>query len=82
MAAPSAAAKFSAAEQQVDWCDCMCRYFGPCSDDLQSFSDMSTNAKKRWSKSCQVFYDSCIVVDGRDAVVILDVVAGIFPVQE
>lgn len=32
----------------------MWRYFGPCSDELQSFADMSAVAIKRWSRGCQV----------------------------
>ena len=58
---------------------CMCRYFGPCSDDLQSFADMSISAKKRGSKNCQVFCGSCIGVAGRDVVAILMSLQAYFP---
>ena len=37
----------------TEYCHGGTQYFGPCSDEVQSFSSMSTNAKKRWSAACQ-----------------------------
>jgi len=40
----------------TEYCHGGTQYFGPCSDEVQSFSSMSTNAKKRWSAACQAFF--------------------------
>merc|ERR1719408_730425 len=38
------------------YCAAGTQYFGPCGDAPQSFSDMSVQAKKRWSSGCQAFF--------------------------
>merc|ERR1719408_606304 len=38
------------------YCAAGSQYLGPCSDEMQAFTDMSTTAKKRWSKECQAFF--------------------------
>lgn len=40
----------------TSYCAAGTRYFGPCSDEPQAFADMSSSAKKRWSKACQAFF--------------------------
>ena len=37
-----------------EYCAAGSQYFGPCSDEIVSFGGMSTNAKRRWSKNCEV----------------------------
>jgi len=40
----------------TEYCHGGSQYFGPCSGELQAFSNMSTTAKKRWSRGCQAFF--------------------------
>jgi len=40
----------------TEYCYAGSQYAGPCGDELQAFVDMSTKAKKRWSKGCQAYF--------------------------
>ena len=38
----------------TEYCAAGSQHFGPCSNELVAFAGMSTDAKRRWSQSCQV----------------------------
>jgi len=40
----------------TEYCHAGSQYHGPCADELQAFAEMSSTAKKRWSKGCQAFF--------------------------